>query len=458
MEPTSHRQRGEISGRRFFSHAMERLRILGEIPVRKFENGEQPLDPDGNPDTSFLAKIPADTAFTFQTIDRHGLLLNASQTWHQLRPGEIRHDCGGCHAHSQEPTRFADTLAARPEYPVWDLTSVKPLITAKGAGEEKRQWDAEDASGVRRENTAAVDVEYYRHIQPLLQKHCVACHSSEGGRAPAGNLDLAADDEVIDIPHKAKLPGTYYRIAADERAQFGHKPVGYDSWGYPNASRYIRKFQARRSLLVWKLFGERLDGFTNDDHPSESKPGSGELTQRGEAVDLQKFRARWDLDFSGSIMPPPKAVADGKVPPLSEEDRRTVLRWIDLGCPIDLDYNPETPEATGYGWLLDDNRPVLTLAEPSAGGHESLHRIVLGMYDYGSGIDPESVRIEADFEVNGREAGEDLHDLFQIREEGIWDLTLEKPVRDLGEAVLRAEVRDLQGNTTRVERTFRVGK
>jgi hypothetical protein len=69
------RRRGPKSIRLFHSHANERLRILGEIPVRKFRKGEpgasatgaQPLDPDGNPDTSFLAKIPADTAFTFQT-------------------------------------------------------------------------------------------------------------------------------------------------------------------------------------------------------------------------------------------------------------------------------------------------------------------------------------------------------------------------------------------------------
>ncbi len=48
---------------------------------------KQPLDPDGNPDTSFLAKIPADTAFTFQTLDKDGMVLNMAQTWHQLRPG-----------------------------------------------------------------------------------------------------------------------------------------------------------------------------------------------------------------------------------------------------------------------------------------------------------------------------------------------------------------------------------
>src|SRR4029077_7732577 len=68
MEPTTDRK-GASAGRRFHSHAHERLRILGEIPLRHFNKGDQPLAPDGNPDTSFLAKIPADTAFTFQTLD-----------------------------------------------------------------------------------------------------------------------------------------------------------------------------------------------------------------------------------------------------------------------------------------------------------------------------------------------------------------------------------------------------
>jgi hypothetical protein len=91
MEPTTDRHRGANSGRRFYSHAMERLRVLGEIPLRKFDGrSAQPLDPDGNPDTSFLAKIPADTAFTFQTLDKDGMVLNMAQTWHQLRPGEMR--------------------------------------------------------------------------------------------------------------------------------------------------------------------------------------------------------------------------------------------------------------------------------------------------------------------------------------------------------------------------------
>ena len=114
-------QAGPSAGRRFYNHANERLRILGEIPLRKFRragsvsNRRQPLDPDGNPDTSFLAKIPADIAFTFQTLDKDGMVLNMAQTWHQLRPGEIRNNCGGCHAHSQKPTPFEKTAAGEAE-------------------------------------------------------------------------------------------------------------------------------------------------------------------------------------------------------------------------------------------------------------------------------------------------------------------------------------------------------
>ena len=37
MEPTTDRKGGRKRGRRFYNHANERLRILGEIPVRKFD-------------------------------------------------------------------------------------------------------------------------------------------------------------------------------------------------------------------------------------------------------------------------------------------------------------------------------------------------------------------------------------------------------------------------------------
>src|SRR5947199_5989824 len=74
MEPATARRNGAKAGRLFYNHARERLRILAEIPVRKFVSGKQPTDPDGNPDTSFLARIPADVHFTFQTLHNHGMV------------------------------------------------------------------------------------------------------------------------------------------------------------------------------------------------------------------------------------------------------------------------------------------------------------------------------------------------------------------------------------------------
>jgi hypothetical protein len=434
MEPTTDRKEGPRNGRRFYSHASERLRILGEIPVRKADGVK---DPDGNPDTSFLAKIPADTAFTFQTIDKDGIVLNMSQTWHQLRPGEIRTNCGGCHAHSQKPTLFEETAAAKPDFKIADLT---------------------DPAGLK-------NVEYFRDVQPILKKSCAACHSQKSEK-PAGNLVLDGDDERIQVEQQGKLPGTYVRLALDEKAKFGIKPVGYDSWGYPNASRYVRKLQSRRSLLVWKIFGRRLDGFSNDDHPSEPEPGAGTLVQRGEPVDLAKNRSRWDLDYRGSAMPPAEAVAgtykapDGKlvkVEPLTDEDRRTIVRWIDLGCPIDLDTDPARPEARGFGWFCDDNRPILTLTTPKAGANGPLDRILVGMWDYYSGLDPASFRVTADFDVDGTAAGENLAPKFRSLSTGVQELRLSKAVTTLAKGRLTVTVKDRQGNTSKIDRTFSVG-
>ena len=119
-----------------------------------------------------------------------------------------------------------------------------------------------------------VNLEYARDVQPILRRSCVACHSAKAGKQPAGNLDLDADDEIVEIPNKGQWPGSYYRLAADATAQFGHKPVIHNGvWRQTNASRYIRKFQSRRSLLVWKIYGRRLDGWSNDDFPTARDPG-----------------------------------------------------------------------------------------------------------------------------------------------------------------------------------------
>ncbi|MEI8381565.1 MAG: hypothetical protein WCJ09_15665 [Planctomycetota bacterium] len=465
QEPTTDRHRGFKQGRQFFNHASERLRILGEIPVRKFnQKGQatssgQPVDPDGNPDTSFLARIPADTSFTFQTIDKDGMVLNMSQTWHQLRPGEIRHDCGGCHAHSQKPTEFRMTAAARPEYSVWDLINKTPVVTDVDTDESKTQWDIDKTAGLR-DAHGPVSVEYFRDIQPILKRSCVACHTRSLDQ-PAGNLVLDADDELIQYEHRGKFPGGYYRLAIDDRARYGHKPVGWDSWGAMQGSRYIRKLQSRRSLLIWKLFGKRLDGFANEDHPSESVPGAGDLVHHGHSLDIQKHKARQDLDFTGSVMPPPDAVAgraagpDGKtvkVAPLTNEDRRTFVRWIDLGCPIDFDFDPEHPEQRGYGWQLDDSRPVVTITSATDGNTRTITRLTIGICDFGTGLDLTSFHVTANFPVASFAPNENLASQFVTKTQGIWEWKLPAALTLPDRGFLTVSVKDKQGHETYITR------
>jgi hypothetical protein len=472
MEPTTDRHRGPKSGRTFRSHANERLRILGEIPVRKLPapgtskarpsgegQGGQPVDPDGNPDTSFLARIPADVAFTFQTLDRYGMVLNMAQTWHQLRPGEIRNDCGGCHAHSQKPTLFRDTAAARPDYRVFDLTESTPLVTTRPDDRSGKPWDSVGRTGLRYEK-AIKNVEYFRDVRPIFERSCVACHTGRRDQ-PAGELVLD-DDRTVDLPNADDVPGTYYRLAMDYAGRFGRPPL-IGSWRNANASRYVRMFQSRRSLLIWKVFGRRTDGWSNDDFPTETVPGDpATLRHEGRPVaNTAANRNRADLDFTGSIMPPPAAVAgnhagqDGrpiKVAALSDEDRLTLVRWIDLGCPIDLDYDASRPEAAGYGWMLDDQRPTLTLTFPRTGANPPMSRILVGMYDSG-GLAMDSFRVVASFPVEGVAAGKDLSSRFRPLSRGVWELKLGAPLA-VASGTLTVSVRDRQGNESRIERTF----
>jgi hypothetical protein len=362
------------------------------------------------------------------------MVLNMAQTWHQIRPGEIRNDCGGCHAHSQKPTLFKDTFAARPEYQVFDLTHSTPLVTDKAHDQSGKKWDVKDETGLRYAKSV-LNVEYHRDIRPIFERSCVACHSGKSGK-PAGNLVLD-DDSVKD----GQAPGTYHTLV--------HPRDG-------KAPRYLWPSQSRTSLLAWKVFGRRTDGFPEKLVPGAEGDHQGHLNRGGLPYS----------PFKGSIMPPPDAVAgtyeapDGwkiKVAPLTDEDRRTLVRWIDLGCPLDRDFDAKDPKKRGRGWMLDDQRPTLTLTYPKAGANESLTRLLVGMYDYGTGLDADSFTAVADFALDGVPAGENLAKKFRALPDSRWELTLSRPITDLPRGKLTVAVKDRQGNTTRIERTFSVG-
>lgn len=232
----------------------ERLKILGEVKLRKFDAAGKPiLDPEGNPDTSFLARIPADVPWTMQLIDTHGAVLAGGQTWKQLRPGEIRNNCGGCHAHAQVGLDFGLTAAAKPEYQVPTLDKVRV-------------------------------VEFIRDVKPILDANCASCHTT--GHPTGLVLDGTPD-------------ATYAALTA---------------------TKYVTPLQARRSLLYWKVRGQRTDEFDKRTDPVQNP-------------NLQP-------PMSGVQMP-------YQLPALPDAAMRTIAEWIDTGCAFDA------------GAYYDDLRPTV---------------------------------------------------------------------------------------------------
>ena len=357
------------------------------------------LDPDGNPDTSFLAKIPADVAFTFQTLDKDGMVLNMAQTWHQVRPGEVRNDCGGCHAHSQKPTDFKRTAAARPDYPVFDLTKQTPLLTTKHKDESKRKWDAADATGLRFEK-GVKNVEYHRDVKPILQRSCVACHSGK-----------------LDAPAGETRPG---RRQAGGRAALGPRQRRTAACDVQHAGRQLHRGDEIRSRVPGPPQPPRLEGVRQAARrfPRETRKGQGRHPQ----ADSRAGR------FQGGHHAPAGSGQGGQGRALTDEDRRTLVRWIDLGCPIDKTFDPKRPEDRGSGWLFDDQRPTLTLRHPRPGANTKLARILVGMHDYGTGLDLASFTVTADFAIPGVKRGENLAPKFEPAGDGVWQWTLPRPI------------------------------
>ncbi len=156
-----------------------------------------------------------------------------------------------------------------------------------------------------------------------------------------------------------------------------------------------------------------------------------------------------DLDFTGLMMPPPGS----GVPPLTDDEKMTIARWIDLGAPI----NWGGGGATAYGWFLDDLRPSLNVSSPRPGTNTApLTSIRLGAADAHSGVDWTTLSITADFAVDGRAPGAQLADLAAPVDDGIYAIPLSPPIAALGDGTLNVAVSDRQGNISGVARHFAV--
>lgn len=121
--------------------------------------GTVPVEEDGS--AHFV--VPARCEVFFQALDAEGLAVTSMRSGTQFQPGETA-TCRGCHEpRHAAPVAQANVLALRraPARLAPDVDGTNPFS-------------------------------YPRLVQPVLDKHCVACHRQKAGEAPALDKTLVA--------------------------------------------------------------------------------------------------------------------------------------------------------------------------------------------------------------------------------------------------------------------------
>ena len=95
----------------------------------------------------------------------------------------------------------------------------------------------------------------------------------------------------------------------------------------------------------------------------------------------------YDVDFNGHVMPPPDAVAGTAKGPDGKRVKVCAV-WTRTGSNCRGGSTSAAP-STGARIRrpLDEGRPTLSLTYPQPGVNSAFDRVVVGMHDYGSGLD-----------------------------------------------------------------------
>ncbi len=353
------------------------LRILGEFPVRKADGSL--LDDQGNPDTSFMVKLPADTPFLFQSLDKRGMALDIETTSRSMIRGE-QQLCIGCHVHTREGMDpYSSVAKLDTAAPFGDFSGDSaPLMTV----DDKGNPDVRNARSiygamlpVGATSRRSFSVDWVNGVADVIGKRCASCHAEGKPAQQLTGLRLDGDSRTYDL-----LIRNAYKREDGERINYNTLPgdglndvlnetLGTDritrNWSCCLSSRWVARNSARSSMLIWALYGERLDGR----NPStglpwgaagESVPASVPAGLRNVPVDnfvpMREHPEVW----------PRVAEHADYVADMPEVEKRLIARWLDLGAPK-LNAHDDTM------------RPVLTVTPILQGGGVS--QVYVGLWD-----------------------------------------------------------------------------
>jgi hypothetical protein len=193
----------------------------GTVPISMTRSviGTVPIEADG----SVHFEAPAGKVLYFQALDEKGLAVQTmkSATW--VAPGE-RLVCQGCHAGRHDAPSVAKgmSLAMRraPSKITTDVPGTDPIL-------------------------------FSRLVQPVLDKHCVACHQKEADKAPSMAGTLATREHVEQAHATAKR--LKQGIGVDRNMSTGYvglAPFVWNWWAKPDGTTSVPgKIGARASPL-----------------------------------------------------------------------------------------------------------------------------------------------------------------------------------------------------------------
>jgi hypothetical protein len=146
-------------------------RILGTVPVAQ--------------DGSAYFEVPAHTPVAFQPLDANGRALQLMRSWITVMPGELQ-SCAGCH----EPQNSASGQRLR-------------MAAMEGPPAQITPWYGPTRG-----------FSFNREVQPVLDRHCVSCHSGSDPKRPDFKLypDVRAGSAAASYNNAAHFPPAYMAL------------------------------------------------------------------------------------------------------------------------------------------------------------------------------------------------------------------------------------------------------
>ena len=232
------------------SNAGEADRGLVQTPV-SYNNGSWDVkhvlgEVDIEEDGSVAFQVPARTPVYFQLLDERGYCVQTMRSWSTLQSGE-RFACLGCHEDKLETGTMHEaqlnTVAANnpPQIPRLVTGELYPLIQrlqSEIALDSVKNYLGVNAPDVTADPNAPADgFSYIQKIQPILDRHCVRCHSGETD--PAEPEQSALDLRGYPVRVKKVSPDD------DHKRNFTQSYIALTNGGKVDGSQWVQWLEVR---------------------------------------------------------------------------------------------------------------------------------------------------------------------------------------------------------------------